>query len=414
MTRNVPAAWSMAFLPGVIVSLILSTLAQPLRAAELPEPSKKSCPEVTACVQNTCAVAPPCDAVSFCVADQCPVDACAKDLCTAKACTQAECSLAATKCCTLAEKPCSPAVQVQVKQPGRRVVTRIERGVPMLSKIPYVSRLFKNIGIADVCPVGQDDVCDKQIAKSKTFYFSIKPERQAKAPCDPIYERSPKAIVPQRADSLRVDGPAVVQGELVLPGPVRRAPAPQAQWSPFPIQPLVGPLHSVAAPQTVTSVHKNKAHKSKAVYGADTANVPMPYPQPVAEVPWYAWPPTPGHPLSPVSMIQFEQFQLETLNAVYEARLEALQQQLEIMEELVELRVRNAQLEAQLKIAEHRQEMVRQLAKMHAEQARLRAQVEFASQREVKAAMPSCSQDTHPLKPRVTRKQDQPAGEKVH
>lgn len=247
--------------------------------------------------------------------------------------------------------------EYRAEQPGEAVASKSdecatcpqnERGVPILSKIPYVSRLFKNVGRASVDECTQD--CEL-----------------ADLDCPGPVERYLRLVGTDDLEQIGIDFDCEVTTDCPPCETARCAPATAARsMAVYPVRP---PHH--AAPS--------------AVYGPQAG----PY-CPYAPVPAYQVLP------APVAMLPTESFvsRDELIEALMEARVEAAVAQtalkvreesdakyLEIIGELLSSQVENAKLTAKLELAAEKEKMLAELHEARVELYTL--QVHQASENKV-------------------------------
>lgn len=229
------------------------------------------------------------------------------------------------------EKPCAEQVQLQLPAPPAQcpACPPNERGVPLLSKLPYINRLFKNVG-----PVHAGEVCETEDVQCPA-------------------SRTTRHAGPDGFERIGVDFDCDVTQHCAQCQATRCAPANSAQAN-------------CPAPN--------------AVYGPSAGPyTPGHYPALTYQV-------LPA----PLAMLQAESSASrdELLEALMEARVEAAvaqtalkvreesdAKQLELFKALVESQVENAKLTAKLELAAEKAEMLTELLEARAELALLEAHV---------------------------------------
>jgi hypothetical protein len=244
------------------------------------------------------------------------------------------------------KEPCAEQEQEQVKLPPPPTecpkCANHERGVPILDKIPYVSRLFKNVGVGHVseecevevveCPapktvrwiapdglerIGVDFDCEvvEQCAQCQAKRCAVTNAARATAVCPPANEWKPIAVPP----------PANCPPVAVCPPP--GAYAVQA------CEVLPAPFAVMQQPQGVAS-------RDELIEALMEARVEAAVAQTALKV-----------------------------------REESEAKQLELIKELVTSQVENAKLTAKLELAAEKEKLLAQLIEGHVELATLKAQV---------------------------------------
>jgi len=247
------------------------------------------------------------------------------------------------------EKPCAEEIQLQLPPPPPKcpACAQNERGVPLLSKLPYVNRLFKNVGPA---PANQ---------KYETVDADCPPPRVV---------RESRFVGPDGLERIGVDFDFEATDNCAQCQAVRCVPANSAR----PAATCAAPAASCPAPS--------------AIYG------PQAGPYTPGQYPALAYQVLPA----PLAMMQAQSVagRDELLEALMEARIEAAvaqtalkvreesdAKQLELIKELLSSQIENARLTAKLELAAEKEKM---LAELHEARVELTAlQVHVARENDV-------------------------------
>lgn len=359
-------------------------------------PKKDSTDTVAVAKQST-----KCDAASCssgdCASGQCPatrltalVRAVASQIAECQSGTDANAKLAANS------RDCNVNAEVKSVN-GKAIVLSVDlpghpqRGVPIVTELPYVNRLFKNIGVPRAKIV-------MQLPREKME--AVSSNKPATCTKNATCATSTSTSV-ARTNAPKCDNPgcsSAAKGEIPDTGaPVMVQRHVQVWTTPNACSGQAGPMQSNPVPVLPRPV-------AVRVYNPATLPPPGPCAGPViaqmqppilppTRANGYATPPSSSYPPAvvrpmhhPAPEMSQQLLHLATENARLRAHAESREEISRIKDRfqsaIFEIRMENAQLHAQQAVAKEREELIGSLIDSAVENARLEARIEYAAERE--------------------------------